>query len=154
MYTKWKFRLILLAFLLMIGLTATNTYLILHFRTILNSNFASSIGKPGPQGETGPSGPQGTQGNQGIPGVQGFTGNPGATGPQGPKGDTSVVTVQGPQGVPGIPGPQGPTGPQGNPGADGRQIELRCFNGQVQFRYQGQLSWQTLIKLGLTETCL
>lgn len=81
---------------------------------------------------------------------------------QGPPGQS----IQGPPGQPGesIQGPAGQNGQDavgidgtpGEPGQPGREVEMRSnpANGNLEWRYVGELSWQTLITAcEITNTC-
>lgn len=111
--------------------------------------------------EGGIAGPQGPQGEQGPQGIQGPVGPKGETGAQGPQG------LQGPKGDIGPQGPQGEIGPQGETGKaftyedfspeqleklkgeqgktgisgiNGREIELRQFEKNVEWRYSTDIA--------------
>ena len=113
-------------------------------------------GDQGIQGIQGPAGPQGIQGPKGDKGDTGEMGPAGVQGPQGEKGDKGDQGLQGPKGdnlsfddlteeqIAAITGPEGPQGPQGEPGT---QVELRTFDGVIQWKYTTDINWNDLIRI-------
>lgn len=99
------------------------TSLDLAIRQIIDSLRGQFVVEPGEQGEPGPIGPTGPQGLQGEPGM---------TGAAGPQGE---------------PGPAGPTGETGMAGADGREVDFRVSEGNLQWRYVtgSDVTWKTLL---------
>lgn len=112
-------------------------------------------GPKGDQGDIGPVGPKGDQGEQGIQGLQGVQGERGPEGPQGPQG------LQGAKGEPfryedfseeqlsKLVGPQGQTG---TPGLDGREIEIRKHEGNIEWRYAPRIASIADFKSNSTES--
>ena len=76
-------------------------------------------GDQGNIGVTGKSGPVGLQGNDGIKGDQGERGDQGSEGEKGPAGQTGLT------GSKGDTGEKGDIGPEGPEGADGRLVDLK-----------------------------
>lgn len=73
--------------------------------------------------------------------LKGAKGDPGEPGPDGEKGE---------KGDPGEPGEKGEKGDPGEPGADGadgREVELQKSATHIQWRYEGDGSWQDLVAL-------
>lgn len=150
MTNKRRELIIIFLILLSIAIGVLNTYLYFgKVRSQQNQIVALQQEQPPPQvglqGPPGKQGPIGPQGNTGQPGPIGATGKQGMTGAQGPVGK---------QGPKGNTGPKGDTGPQGDPGLAGVSIKLRCHNGIIQWQYTGDFTWQNLVQLGATETCL
>jgi hypothetical protein len=138
-------RVIWIVVILLILLNVGGLALVYLKKPKTSPSFTTIQGTPGVMGQsiTGASGIQGEQGVQGISGPKGDTGDQGVSGPLGTTG------VQGPVGPAGPQGPQGDTGPTGapgDPGPAGQTPEFRCHNGDYQWRYVGDTSWQILKK--------
>ena len=90
-------------------------------------------GDKGDIGNTGDTGPIGLQGNAGVKGDQGErgqTGQPGTTGTAGTPG--GPVGPIGPRGEEGPEGPEGPVGPEGPKGTDGRFVDLKPLQTELE----------------------
>lgn len=122
------FVLLLVAVLLLVGLSAVNLWLSLHNSAQVESKIRSIVAQQPVRVVEGPMGPVGPQGPQGIQGERGTKGEQGDTGPQGPKGD---------------PGKDGETG---NPGIPGREVEFWYDDkGMITgWRYTGDDFWTVL----------
>ena len=96
-------------------------------------------GKDGKDGINGVNGRDGAKGDKGDRGEQGLKGDTGAQGAKGDKGD------RGEQGLKGDNGAQGAKGDKGDRGTNGREIELRKDSLYIQWRYEGDSSWNNLI---------
>ena len=83
-------------------------------------------GDQGNIGVTGKSGPVGLQGNDGIKGDQGERGDQGPGGEQGPAGQTGLT------GSKGDTGEKGDNGPKGPEGADGRLVDLKPLQTELE----------------------
>lgn len=99
------------------------------------------------KGETGLPGATGTTGQTGTTGLQGETGDTGPRGKAGSPGQTGATGPAGSPGPAGATGPAGSTGTTGLPGADGREIEVQNNGTYIQFRYEGDTTWQNLVAL-------
>lgn len=105
----------------------------------------------GPQGKLGPVGAQGEPGLsiQGTPGIQGTDGLQGSapTDSQISLAVSSYLTAN--------PPAQGATGPQGEPGLDGKSVELRYANNEIEWRFSGDITWTLLAQAcQLTDSCV
>lgn len=83
-------------------------------------------GDQGERGVTGKSGPVGLQGNDGIKGDQGERGDQGPEGEKGPAGQTGLT------GSKGDTGEKGDIGPEGPEGADGRLVDLKPLQTELE----------------------
>jgi hypothetical protein len=83
-------------------------------------------GDQGNIGVTGKSGPVGLQGNDGIKGDQGERGDQGPEGEKGPAGQTGLT------GSKGDTGEKGDIGPEGPEGADGRLVDLKPLQNDLE----------------------
>ena len=83
-------------------------------------------GDQGNIGVTGKSGPVGIQGNDGIKGDQGERGDQGPEGEKGPEGQTGLT------GSKGDTGEKGDIGPEGPEGADGRLVDLKPLQTELE----------------------
>jgi hypothetical protein len=83
-------------------------------------------GDQGNIGVTGKSGPVGLQGNDGIKGDQGERGDQGPEGEKGPAGQTGLT------GSKGDTGEKGDIGPEGPEGADGRLVDLKPLQTELE----------------------
>lgn len=82
-----------------------------------------------------------------------IVGPKGNTGPAGKKGLDGKDGSDGLQGLIGLPGPQGMSGENGTNGADGRPVERRCNVNRMEWRIQGDESWQVEFKLAEGQSC-
>ena len=78
------------------------------------------------KGETGSEGEAGLDGSDGAAGSKGETGNTGAKGPTGARGETGAT---------------------GTAGADGREIEIQNSGTDIQWRYEGETTWNNLVSI-------
>jgi len=95
-------------------------------------------GKDGAAGKNGKDGKNGTKGKDGAPGKDG---NAGKDGKDGLPGKDGVDGKAGPVGETGAPGKDGA---DGRDGSSGREVILRNNNGDIQYTYRGDSSWETL----------
>lgn len=95
----------------------------------------------------GPQGPIGLAGAQGQPGlsIQGTPGEPGAIGIQGPPPTADQISSAVSTYLQANP-PQGNTGPQGEPGTDGKSVEIRYANNEIEWRFSGDITWTPLVQ--------
>lgn len=145
-------RLIVLGIILLFILVAANTYLIFYVQNtirITTERYDTTVSTTHPEKVI--QGPQGVQGSQGLS-IIGPTGPQGVAGAPGKDTTPIVNNITTVENVP-VPGLQGNTGAQGDPGTPAKQINLRCNGGEIQWQYTGDLGWQTLLKLGVTESC-
>lgn len=120
-------------------------------------------GAAGPEGDRGDQGPQGDPGDAGAAGANGKTVLNGTGAPAGGLGvdgdfyvDTAALAIYGPKAsgvwgsgtsLVGPQGPQGDAGADGDDGAAGTPVELQVSGTNLQWRYEGDVSWTTLIDL-------
>lgn len=91
------------------------------------------------KGEKGESGADGKNGENGAPGKDGLNGQNGTDGKNGTNGK------DGKDGINGVNGRDGAKGDKGDRGTNGREIELRKDSLYIQWRYEGDSSWNNLI---------
>jgi hypothetical protein len=89
-------------------------------------------GVKGDKGDQGNIGLTGKSGPVGIRGIDGIKGDQGEKGEKGPEGEKGIAGPYGPRGEKGDRGSQGEIGPVGQEGADGRLVDLKPLQTELE----------------------